>query len=255
MKELLYALPSSSPRPRPEWGLTPIHMAYRIIPGPRLAGVGLTDRVRDGGMFIACPEGMEAGDAAPFCRQVLAECRRRSFDRVLCDIEGPPTGGWTALIGTLAPLCARSGLALYLPEAFASLSPECRVLVSSAVMQGTLARRLNRAAERWGRERTVLAVEACAEDFLLPAPDQGTPLTPEELTDLRRRLEPAVFFDRGLCAHYFTYMESGGRAHFVLFDTPDSVVRKLSEARELSLPSALLAAPQVGDWLEEIFAP
>ena len=100
----------------------------------------------------------------------------------------------------------------------------------------------------------VLAVEAAAEDFPLPADGRGSPLGPERLQELMDRLEPAVFFDRGLCAHYFTYMPRAGQAHFVLFDTPRSVRSKLDLAQRLGLYGALLAAPEVGGWLGEIFS-
>ena len=253
MKELLYALPSEGIRPAPEWGLTLAHMTYRIIPGLRLAGVGLTAEVRGGAMFIACPgEGLE-GDPRFCCRQVVGECRRRGFDRVICDFESAPSPALSRLVAALSETCVQNRLVLYLPEAFASLAPGCRVLISSALVSGTLSRRLERAADSWGMDRVVLAVEAMAEDFLLPASGRGTPLTAAELAALMHRLEPAVFFDRGLCAHYFTYMATGGKAHFVLFDTPRSVQEKLAAARALAIPSALLAAPQVGDWLEDIF--
>ena len=53
-----------------------------------------------------------------------------------------------------------------------------------------------------------------------------------------------MFFDRGLCAHYFTYMPRAGQAHFVLFDTPRSVRSKLDLAQRLGLYGALLAAPE-----------
>lgn len=251
--ELLYALPGGGKRPSPAWGLTLAHMTYRIIPGLRLAGVGLTAEVRGGAMFIACPgEGLE-GDPRFCCRQVAGECRRRGFDRVICDFEGVPTPALIRLTQALSEVCNQNGLTFYLPEALAPLAPRSMVLISSALVSGSLAHRLERAADTYGRERVVLAVEAVAEDFLLPASGRGTPLSPPELTELMHRLEPAVFFDRGLCAHYFTYMAAGGKAHFVLFDTPRSVREKLDTARALSLPSALLAAPQVEGWLEEIF--
>lgn len=253
MKELLYALPSGGVRPAPEWGLTLAHMTYRIIPGPRLAGVGLTAEVRGGAMFIVCPGDGLDGDPRFCCRQVAGECRRREFDRVICDFEGAPSPALSRLVTALSETCTQNKLTLYLPEAFASLAPGCRVLVSSALVTGTLARRLERAADSCGKERVVLAVEAMAEDFLLPASGRGTPLTWAELAALMRRLEPAVFFDRGLCAHYFTYMAAGGKAHFVLFDTPRSVQEKLTAAQNLGISSALLAAPQVEDWLEDIF--
>ena len=49
-------------------------------------------------------------------------------------------------------------------------------------------------------------------------------------------------------------MPRAGQAHFVLFDTPRSVRSKLDLAQRLGLYGALLAAPEVGGWLGEIFS-
>ncbi len=250
MKELLYALPAGVENAGANWGLTPVHMAYQVLPGPKLAGVGLTPELRGGGMYIACSESAGPGDPAHCCRQVLGECRSRGFDRVVCDFEGEGLEGLCAALGRA---CAQAGLPLYLPEALAPQAPDCRVLVSSALTSGTLEKRLSQALERYGAERVTLAVEACAQDFPLPANRRGKPLTAERLARLMAELEPAVFFDRGLCAHYFTYMARGGGAHFILFDTPRSVREKLDTAQRLGVPSALLAAPQVAGWLDQIF--
>ena len=116
-----------------------------------------------------------------------------------------------------------------------------------------MSRTLSAAAQRYGRERVVLAIDAGAEDFPLPAAGPGTPLEPDALRQLMARLEPAVFFDRGLCAHYFTYMTRPGGAHFVLFDTPRSVRAKLDAAQSAGIGAALLAAPQAEGWLDELF--
>lgn len=253
MKELLYAFPAGMDTTGADWGLIPAHMAYRVLSGPRLAGAGLTDRVRGGAMYLAAPDGDLSGDPRPFCRQVAAECGKRGFSRVICDFENIPSGGSERLLPELAGTCARNGLVLYLPEALAPLAPGCRVLISSVVTSGTLEGRLEQAAARYGRERLVLAVEAAAEDFLLPASGRGEAMTRAQLQALMDRLEPAVFFDRGLCAHYFTYMVRAGCAHFVLFDTPRSIREKLAAAQRLRIPSALLAAPEVEPWLCDIF--
>lgn len=252
MKELFYALPGGMASGWADWGLTPAHMAYRVEPGPRLAGVRLGPEVRGGAMLLSggpIPE----GDPLPCCRQVLGECRRRGFRQVLCDFEGPPEGGLARLAAALGEVCPKNGLALHLPEGFAPAAPGCRVLVSSALLTGTLARRLADAAARFGPERLTLAVDAGAMDQLLPPGRGGTPLEPERLRVLLARLEPAVCFDRGLCAHYFTYMAQGGQAHLVMFNSPRSVRAKLDAAEALSLPAALLAAPETEGWLAEIF--
>ncbi len=254
MKELLYALPPGMENAGEQWGLIPSHMAWRIVPGPRLIGVGLRPSLQGGAMYIACAEDPGPGDPLPCCRQVAAECKKRRLDKVVCDFEGVLSDHARRLAGALGKACAQNALTLYLPEELADDAPGCRVLVSSVVTSQTLERRLLAALERYGPDRVVLAVDAGACDLLLPALGPGSPMTPGALRALMERVEPAVFFDRGLCAHYFTYMVTGGEAHFILFDTPQSVRAKLDTAQRLGIPSALMAAPQVADWLEEIFS-
>lgn len=126
------------------------------------------------------------------------------------------------------------------------------MLIPSALAHGTLERRLCGALEQYGKERTALAVEWVREEFPLPARGRGEPMNQERLEELLRRLEPAVFFDRGLCAHYFTYMK-GPQAHFVLFDSPRSIREKLGLANRLGVAAALLPQPEVEPHLEDIF--
>ena len=106
--------------------------------------------------------------------------------------------------------------------------------------------------EHWVREMPEGAW--VREDFPLPAAGRGEPVDREALDEMLRRLQPATFFDRGLCAHYFTYMK-GPQAHFVLFDTPRSIREKLSLANRLGVAAALLPQPEIENHLEEIFGP
>ena len=254
MKELLYALPGGAADAGADFGLVPAHMTYEIAAGPKLTGIGLTPDIRGGAMLIACSGGTESGEPQYCCRQVLGECLRRGFDRVILDYERDAGPAAQRLAAGLGRTCAQRGLPLYLPEPLAQSAPGCRVLVSSRLLSGTLEAVLRDAMTRWGREQVVLAIDAGAEDYPLPvAGRSGAPLEPERLRTMMGRLEPAVFFDRGLCAHYFTYMAQGGQAHFILFDTARSVREKLNTAQRLGVPSALLAAPQVAGWLGEIF--
>ena len=252
MKELLLALPAGSRTEGESYGLTAAHMAYRVGPGPRLLGARLPAGPRSGVMQMDCAGFDGGGDPVDCCRQILGECRRRGFRGIVCDFEGPPSDCLMKLVRILDRNCAAQGWALYVPESYAPSAPTGRILVSSVLTHGTLERRLTAAAERYGKERTVLAVEWVREDFPLPAGGRGRPLVRSELEDLIHRLEPAVFFDRGLCAHYFTYM-AGPKAYFVLIDTPRSVREKLDLANRLELRGALLPGPEVEPHLDEIF--
>ncbi len=254
MKELLLALPAGRETGGRSYGLTPAHMAYRVGPGPRLFGIRLPQGLRGGLMQVDCAGFDGAGDPVPCCRQILGECRRRSFRGIVCDFEGLPVGCLGKLVEILDRNCAAQGWPLYVPECYAPHGPQARVLVPSAMTHGTLKRRLGEAVERYGAGRTALAVEWIREDFLLPARGRGEPLSRDKLEGQMERLEPAVFFDRGLCAHYYTYM-AGPQAHFVLFDTPKSIREKLEIGKRMGIAAALLPQPEVEDHLEEIFGP
>lgn len=252
MKELLLALPAGQETGGRSRGLVPAHMAYRVGPGPKLLGIRLPQGLRGGLMLVDCAGFDGGGDPVECCRQILGECRRRSFRGIVCDFEGPPAGCLPRLVGTLDRNCSAQGWTLYVPECYALHAPGARVLIPSVLTHGTLERRLCAALERYGPERTALAVEWVREDFPLPAQGRGAPLAQERLEEQIRRLEPAVFFDRGLCAHYYTYM-AGPQAHFVLFDTPRSIREKLGLAQRLGVCAALLPQPEVEEHLEEIF--
>ena len=254
MKELLLALPAGRTTQGGVFGLTPAHMAYRVGLGPKLLGARLPDGLRGGLMQIDCAGFDGTGDPVGCCRQILGECRRRGYRGIVCDFEGLPSDCLCKMVWILDRNCNAQGWTLYVPEAYARHAPNGRVLIPSALTHGTLERRLRDALERYGPHRAVLAVEWVREDFLLPAGGRGEPLAPDALEGMVRRLEPAVFFDRGLCAHYFTYM-AGPKAHFVLFDTPRSIQEKLALAKRLGLCAVLLPQPEVEPHLEEIFGP
>ena len=252
MKELLLALPAGRTTDGERYGLTPAHMAYRVGLGPKLLGTRLPQGLRGGLMQIDCAGFDGKGDPLDCCRQILGECRRRGCRGIVCDFEGMPSDCLVKMAEVLDRNCNAQGWALYVPECYAPHAPHARVLIPSALTHGTLERRLREAAGQYGPQRTVLAVEWVREDFLLPAGGRGAPLSPDALEGMLRRLEPAVFLDRGLCAHYFTYM-AGPKAHFVLFDTPRSIREKLSLADRLGLCAALLPQPEIEPHLDEIF--
>ena len=254
MKELLLALPAGRETQGRSIGLTPAHMAYRVGPGPKLLGIRLPQNLRGGLMQVDCAGFDGAGDPVGCCRQILGECRRRSFRGIVCDFEGEPRGCTGKLVEILDRNCAAQGWPLYVPECYSAHAPKARVLIPSALTHGTLERRLKEAIARYGQNRAALAVEWVREDFVLPARGRGESVGQEALEGQMKRLEPAIFFDKGLCAHYYTYMK-GPQAHFVLFDTHRSIREKLGLADRLGIIAALLPGPEIEDHLEEIFGP
>ena len=217
--------------------VTPAHLAYRIGPDGRLLRAGGNPR---GGRMVLSDCGFSGmPDPAPLLREILSECRVREFSGVILDFDRrlPPL---EQLAVRLESALRRHGLSLTVPEGYGHCAGESGVIIPAALSGGTLTQRLEDACRQFGRDRVVLGLEQTAEDFLLPSPTGcGTPLTQEELTALRERIRPSVFFSQELCARYFTYTEQG-RGHFVLFDDGDTLRRKADAARAAGISSFLL---------------
>ena len=251
--ELLLTLPVGHTAPPTRYGLISAHMAYRIGNGPVLLGIRLPDDLQGGVMYLDCVGFDGQGDPLPCCSQILGECQRRNYRGIICDFNRPPSGCLPQLLSVLDSSCATEGWSLYVTEVCAQYAPAARVLISSAVTNGTLERRLHSAKARYGAARPVLAAEWLREDVKLPSDKRGEAISQLALENLKRQLEPAIFFDRGLCAHYFTYRDPKGQAHFVLFDTSRSIRAKIALAQRMELPAVLFAEPELEHRWEEIF--
>jgi hypothetical protein len=192
------------------------------------------------------------GSAAGFCQEVTWECQSRGFSGAVLDFECrlPPL---EQVAAALDEGFRRRGWSLYVPEGYAPFAPHAKVVIPSALSGGSLEQRLEEAAKRFGQTRTVLALQRTAEDFTLPAPSgSGRELTQEELSALKNRLQPAVFFSHELCARYFTYMERESGAHFVLFDDGDTLRRKVETAHRFGIHTFLAAWPELSPWAERV---
>lgn len=221
----------------------PAHPVYRVGQGGRLFRVGQANP--RGGAMVLDTRGMDGGtDVAGLCRQVAHECGARSFCAVVCDGYVP-----RQVAAGLDEVLTRRNVDLYVPEQLGEYTANARVMIGSALSGGSLACRLQEAAERFGgTERVALRVERVAEDFFLPAPSGcGKALGERELSAMMTRLKPAVFFSDELCARYFTYMTPEGGAHFVLFDDATTVRKKLQVARRLGICRAVARFEQVED--------
>ena len=229
-----------------------VHIAYAVGDGGRLLRSALPRGAQGGLMGLSdhCAGPLPRPEA--ICRAIAAECSSRRFGGVLADFEGAAGHDRLTFLSQLGAWLARGGKRLYVPERFAV--PEASVLVCTAISGGTLRECLTDAAARYGAARVALDCQRLAMDFTLPCRSgEGTPLTREELSALRERSGAAVFFSEELCANYFSF-QRGAQAHFVLFDTAETLRRKLLLARERGMETAFLMYPEVDDLLPALFA-
>ena len=226
------------------------HIAYALTDGGRLARSPLPRGVQGGlmGLSDRCAGPLPCSDA--LCRTIVRECAAHRFGGVLADFEGTVADDRSAFLSRLGAMLVQSGRRLYVPERFAV--PEASVLICTAISGGTLRERLSDAAARYGAQRVALDCQRLAMDFSLPCRSgEGRPLTPEELSSLRERCGASVFFSEELCANYFSY-RSDAQAHFVLFDTAETLRRKRQLGCERGIETAFLMYPEVSDLLPEL---
>lgn len=238
-----------------EYGLAAAHLAYRVGSGPHLFRTQSLVIPRYGVMVLDNGGFDGQGDPGVFCQEVLRECAARSFSGAFFDLEGPPCPVLKRALELLAPAFQRRRWSLYVPEVYALSSPAVKVVISTALSGGSLRQRLGEAVAAYGPERVVLGLEWVAEDFALPALDgAGRHLSREELERLLAERAPAVYFNHDLCAHYFTYMNTGQSAHFILYDDPSSMAKKLHIAAGLGIREGFLPDPQSDDLLRALLS-
>lgn len=236
---------------RPYPGLTPVLLAYQVEPGPRLLRCCAPVSLRGGWLGVSLGEGPCAGDPGILCRQAVQECRARGASGLLADWDR-----WDrsllSLTRQLGQALRQAGLTLAVPEAYGEAEGGALVLLSTALSGGSLEVRLEEAVQRYGAQRVVAALERMGEDFVLPSPSgRGTPLSPQALQDLRRRLNPSLYWSGELCARYFTYRQDG-QVHFVLFDDGATLARKLELAGKLGITRAIAPWAEISGCLREL---
>lgn len=184
------------------------------------------------------------------CRAILGECMRAASaacSRILREARGRivfPFSRGSARCSRRADGGSMCQSALPYPRRACSSAPR---FPAGRCVNGS-----RTPAARYGTQRVALDCQRLAMDFVLPCRSgEGTPLTPEELSARRERCGAAVFFSEELCANYFSYTAQG-RAHFVLFDTAETLRRKLRLGRERGMETAFLMYPEVSDLLPEL---
>ncbi len=202
-------------------------------------------------MLLSCRVHMPPQTAAALSREIMDICISRHFAGIVLDTEDACCVSYQPLLQHLIPLATQERRQLYVPESLAQTAPQASVLICTAISGGSLRQRLEESISRYGAHRIALDLQRLMMDFPLPCPKgEGTPLTPEKLRQLRIRR--SVYYCDDLCAHYFTYSYNG-QTHFVLFDSTDSMLRKMELAKQLDITEGFVVWPETQDILPKLF--
>lgn len=229
------------------------HMAYSVGAGTVLLRTQSARSLGGGYMVLNSSRYDGTGLTEPFCQQVIQECQYRRFQGIVCDFEGGRLPPLEEIVYQLGEQCASRGWKLLVSEQYGHCTSRASVMIPTAISGGTLQARLQEAQQQFGHNRIALALQRVAEDFYLPAPNgRGTSLSQKELKQKIETKSPSVFFSHEFCARYFTYMSQETGAHFVLFDDPATMKKKVELAANLGITTVLAAWQDIADATSEL---
>lgn len=213
------------------------HLCYRVGPEGRL----MRNAAPKGGIMVLTDAGTPSfAEGKLLAGEVLQECRAGGFSGVAADFEAPPSDERLRFLRQLEGQLRYAGKRFFVPERYAPSFPAASVLLCTALSGGDFQTRLKKAAREHGARRLALDVQWLRMDFPLPCPSGcGQALTAEALAALMGAQKPVALFSEALCAEYFTYAR-GAEHHFVLFDTEESILKKLRFGAQLGCGSAFL---------------
>lgn len=229
------------------------HVAYQVGREGHLTRQALLARTFGGLMVLGDRDWETVRDTAQLCREVWRECGNRNYGGVAADFERPPSPDRISFLEALGRVLARNRKQLLVPEEYGQQVPSAQVLICTALSGGALRQRLEEAGQAFGPRRLALDLQRLRMSFPLPCPSgEGRPLSGEELEEMMRERQPAVFYSGDLCAKYFTSTREG-ESRFVLFDDAGTLRRKMQLGQELGIATGLLMYPEVEDILPELF--
>ena len=229
------------------------HVAYQVGREGHLTRQALLARTFGGLMVLGDRDWDAVRDTAQLCREVWRECGNRNYGGVAADFEHPPSPDRVSFLENLGRVLARNRKQLLVPEEYGQQVRSAQVLICTALSGGTLRQRLEEAGQAFGKKRLALDLQRLRMSFPLPCPSgEGRPLSGEELEEMMRERQPAVFYSGDLCAKYFTSTREG-ESRFVLFDDAGTLRRKMQLGQELGIATGLLMYPEVEDILPELF--
>ncbi len=202
------------------WGITPVHLAYRLVSGALLRDAAFS--ASGGIMALRVGEGCGAEAASA----VLRECRTRGFRGILLEAEAGTS---------LFPLAA--ALAEETTVWYGTGGRRFGAAVATDVCSGSFSASV-RASAGNAPYNAIADVEILRRVYTPPCPDgRSRAVSRAEAEKLIRMAGSS--FSRGLCTNY-TLFFSGGRPHFMLSDDPASVAAKLAALRAAGLGGAVL---------------
>lgn len=211
-------------------GMPVLHLCLGITPTGALQRLQLpTTEARC--LLGLCDPPKELADcnAERLAADLVFEARRTSAPGVFADFEHDTPRGRMLLAAFDAAL-HEAGIPFYVPLACGRQLTHAVLTTPTALSGGSLTAYISSLQGIYGVPRIAAFLQPVSQDFTLPSnTPNGKTLTPTERDALLTRTGAQAFFSRELCAKYFTYTDTDGHAHFVLYDDASTLAAKLAQ--------------------------
>nr|WP_297171420.1 hypothetical protein [uncultured Agathobaculum sp.] len=175
------------------------------------------------------PPDLAACNADRLAADLVFEARRTGAPGVFADFEHD-TPQIRLLLAAFDRALHEAGIPFYVPLACGRTLTYAILTTPTALSGGSLTAYISSLQGIYGAARIAAFLQPVSQDFTLPsASPNGKILTPSERDNLLARTGSQTFFSRELCAKYFTYTDTDGHAHFVLFDDASTLEAKLAQ--------------------------
>lgn len=175
------------------------------------------------------PQSINFCSAERIAADLVFEARRVGAPGVFADFEHD-TPLARSLLTAFDEALHEADIPLYVPLDCGRTLSHAILTVSTAVSGGSLTEYISSLQGIYGAARIAAFLQPVSQDFTLPSPTpNGIPLSKAARAALLAQTGAQPFFSRELCAKYFTYMDSDGQAHFVLYDDDSTLAAKLAQ--------------------------
>ncbi|GAB2044368.1 hypothetical protein AGATL06_08650 [Agathobaculum sp. TL06] len=211
-------------------GIPVLHLCLGITPTGALQRLQLPT-VQARCLLGLCdpPRSLADCNADRLAADLVFEAKRTGAPGVFADFEHDTPRG-RMLLAAFDKALHEAEIPFYVPLACGRSLTHAILTTPTALSGGSLTDYISSLQGIYGAARIAAFLQPVSQDFTLPSNSpNGKPLTDTERETLLGRTGSQTFFSRELCAKYFTYTDSEGRAHFVLFDDASTLEAKLAQ--------------------------
>lgn len=227
-------------------------LAYKISSMHLMRGK-IAANTRGGLMIIGGCDLSAEGDFKQLAAEISNESALHNYDAVFLALDEKPNSKSASFAGALGSELAKRRLKYYVPIDYSVFCPDARYIVTSEISGGSLKLHITELIDKHGVEKLAFDICRMRMDFTMPSPDSiGKALSPEEFNTIYENTDAQTFYSPELCLNYFTYTDTIGQSHFVLYDDARSILGKIFLADMLKLDCVLLNYSELKEILPQI---